>query len=145
MRLGGADTRAADEKALRDADAEFAKVGSAKDLEKIVGYYADDATIFIPNTSIAMGKPSIRQAWTSMLATPGFGISWAAMKAEASKSGDLGYTFGTYTMMMNDATGKTVNDRGKYVTVWKKQADGTWKVVADIFNSDLPAPPAATK
>jgi ketosteroid isomerase-like protein len=41
---------------------------------------------------------------------------------------------------MNDPKGKPVNDKGKYVTVYGKQPDGKWKVVVDIFNSDLPAP-----
>ena len=43
-------------------------------------------------------------------------------------------------MTVNDAKGKPVTDRGKYVEAWKKQADGAWKVVEDIYNSDLPAP-----
>jgi hypothetical protein len=53
-------------------------------------------------------------------------------------------------MTSKDARGKTVSDTGKSVEVWKKQADGKWKTVADIFNSDMPvvqapAPPAASK
>jgi ketosteroid isomerase-like protein len=52
---------------------------------------------------------------------------------------------GTYQGTMNDAKGKPITDRGKYVTVWKKQADGNWKVVVDIFNSNLPAPEAAKR
>jgi ketosteroid isomerase-like protein len=53
-------------------------------------------------------------------------------------SGDLGYTIGAYEMTFNDPTGKTVSDKGKYVTVWKKQKDGSWKVLLDVFNTDLP-------
>jgi ketosteroid isomerase-like protein len=45
-------------------------------------------------------------------------------------------------MTENDAAGKPMTDKGKYLEVWKKQADGTWKCVVDMFNTDLPAPPA---
>ncbi len=41
-------------------------------------------------------------------------------------------------MSFNDPSGKMISDKGKYVTVWKKQADGSWKVMLDIFNTDLP-------
>jgi len=57
-----------------------------------------------------------------------------------AQSGELAYLSGTYELTLNDASGKPVKDRGKYVEVWKKQADGTWKATVDIWNSDLPAP-----
>ena len=62
--------------------------------------------------------------------------------ASASKGGDLGYTSGTYQFSITGSDGKPIPDKGKYVVVWKKDASGKWKVVADIFNSDLPAAPA---
>lgn len=52
---------------------------------------------------------------------------------------DLGYTTGTFAIESN----RTTIDQGKFVDVWKKQADGSWKAVIDIFNSDLPAAPTA--
>ena len=75
-----------------------------------------------------------------LLASPGLIISWKATKVEVAKSGDIGLVSGTYELTINDASGKPVNDRGKYVEVWEKQADGKWKCGADIWNSDLPAP-----
>jgi ketosteroid isomerase-like protein len=87
---------------------------------------------------MAVGKPAIRVLWTSMTALPGMALSGGPMRAEVARSGDLGYVIGTYTMITNDAAGRAVNDHGKYVVVWKKQPDGNWKAVADIFNSDLP-------
>ena len=67
--------------------------------------------------------------------------------AEAAQSGDLAYVVGTYQITPNNDKGKPMEDRGKLVEVWKKQTDGKWKVVADIFNTDLPAPapPSAEK
>lgn len=54
----------------------------------------------------------------------------------------MGYSTGTYEMTMNDDAGKPIKVQGKYVTVWKKQADGSFKVVADVFNPN--GPPAST-
>jgi ketosteroid isomerase-like protein len=72
-------------------------------------------------------------------------MSWQPTKAEASRGGDLAYTVGTYQFTLNNAKGKPVTDRGKYMTVWKKQPDGKWKAVADTNNSDLPAPSASKR
>ena len=78
-----------------------------------------------------------------MLATPGFVISWKATKVEVAKSGDLGFVSGTYEITMNDASGEPTTDKGKYVEVWEKQADGNWKCGTDTWNSDMPASPSA--
>jgi uncharacterized protein (TIGR02246 family) len=127
------------EQALRDLDAQWSAAAGAKDLEKTVSYYADDAIVMPPNAPPATTKEAIRSAWNEMLIGPGAAISWKATKVEVAKSGDLAYVSGTYEEMMTDASGKRVQDRGKYVEIFKKQADGTWKVIVDIWNSDLPA------
>jgi ketosteroid isomerase-like protein len=64
---------------------------------------------------------------------------------EVARSGDLGYSQGTYDLTFNDPSGKPMTDRGKYLEVWKKQADGSWKCAVDTFNSDLPAAPPPSK
>ena len=133
-----ADTKI--EQALRDLDAQWSKDAGAKDLDKTVSYYAEGAIVMPPNAASATTKEAIRSAWKEMLTTPGAAISWKTTKVEVAKSGDLAYVSGTYEETKTDASGKPVQDRGKYVEIFKKQADGTWKVVADIWNSDLPAP-----
>ena len=127
------------EQALRDLDAQWSKDAGAKDVDKTVSYYAEGAVVMPPNVSSATTKETIRSAWKELLTSPGAAISWKATKVEVAKSGDLAYVSGTYEETMTDASGKPVNDRGKYVEIFKKQTDGTWKVVADIWNSDLPA------
>jgi ketosteroid isomerase-like protein len=75
-------------------------------------------------------------------------LSLTHMHARAERwtsRGELAYSTGTYTLSFNDPAGKGVTDRGKYATVWRKQGDGSWKVVIDVFNSDLPLPSAARK
>lgn len=131
------DTRAADEAAIKSADAQWAKAAAAKDVDATVGYYSDDASLLPPNAPMASDKASIRAAWAGLLG-PGTTLSWQATKVEAARSGDLGYVIGTYQLESKDAQGKAESDRGKFVEVWKKQADGNWKAAVDIFNSDLP-------
>jgi len=131
------------EQALREADAAWSKAAESKDLEKTVSYYSADAIVLPPNAPIAATKEAIRKIWQDMMASPGLVISWKATKVEVAKSGDLGFVSGTYELTMNDAGGKPVNDRGKYVEVWEKKADGKWKCGTDTWNSDLPASASA--
>jgi uncharacterized protein (TIGR02246 family) len=139
------DTRAADERAIREADAAWSKAWAAKDLEGFVSFFAEDAVKLQPNVPMLTGKESIRKWASELMANPGFSGSWQASKVEASRGGDLAYAVGTYQQTLNDAKGKPVTDRGKYLTVWKKQPDGKWKAVADMGISDLPAPGAAKR
>ena len=132
------------EQALRDADDAWSKAAASKDLDKTVSYYSTDATVLPPNASAATTKEAIKKIWQDMFASPGVAISWKATKVEVAKSGDLGFVSGTYEFNMNDASGKPVTDKGKYVEVWKKQADGKWKCGTDTWNSDLPASASAS-
>ena len=84
------------------------------------------------------GKDAIREVVSEMMALPGLELQWRATSAEVSASGDLGYTVGTYEMSVNDAEGNPQRTVGKYLTAWKKQSDGQWKVVVDCFNADAP-------
>ena len=138
-----ADTKI--EQALRDLDAQWSAAAAAKDVDKTVSYYSDDAVVMPPNAPSATTKEAIKNAWKEMLTTPGAAISWKATKVEVAKSGDLACVSGTYEETTTDASGKPVKDRGKYVEVWEKQADGKWKCGADIWNSDLPVAPAEKK
>jgi len=133
------DTKAADEATLKNLDAEWSKAAGAKDVDKTVSYYAADSLVLPPNGSAVTSKDAIRSIWKGMLTAPGFSGGWTATKAEVARSSDMGYVTGTYTLTMNDAGGKPATDRGKFVEVWKKQGDGSWKCAVDIWNSDLPA------
>jgi ketosteroid isomerase-like protein len=128
------------EQALRNADAAWAKAAGAKDLDKTVSFYSDDATVLPANAPAVTTKDGIRKTWQDLLASPGMAISWQTTKVEVAKSGDLACLSGTYELTMNDASGKSTTDHGKYVEVWEKQKDGKWKCGTDIWNSDLPVP-----
>jgi len=136
------DTAAADsklEKAVRDADAEWSKVAAAKDLDKTVAFYADDAVVLPPNQPAVTNKDGIRNLWKGFLDTF-IDISWKTTRVEVAKSGDMAVLTGTYEMTMKDGS----KDKGKYCEVWQKKAEGKWKVGIDMFSSDLPAQPASS-
>jgi ketosteroid isomerase-like protein len=128
------------EQHLRDLDAKWAKAAAAKDVEQTIAYYSDDAIVFPPNATSAATKEAIRNGWNEMFASPGFAITWQPTRVQVGKSGGMAWVSGTYELTMNDASGKPINDRGKYLEVWEKQSDGTWKCAADMWNSDLAAP-----
>jgi uncharacterized protein (TIGR02246 family) len=131
-----ADNRAADEAAIRAASKEWSNAASSRNLEKAVSFYADDATYNPPGAPLAAGKDAIRKVWTNIVAIPGGNLRWETTKVEVARSGDLAYDTGAYTLTKNDASGNAVTTKGKYVVVWKKQADGNWKVIQDIDNPD---------
>lgn len=134
------DTRDADLKALKDTETAWNK--DIKDIDKSTSYYAEDATLLMPNQPVVNGRAGIKETFKQFAGDPNFDLHFESVKADVSKSGEIGYTQGTYTMTMTDpATKKPMTDRGKYLTVYKKQADGSWKAAQDMINSDTPLPP----
>lgn len=91
------------------------------------------------------GKAAIRDAMKGFLGTPGLVFYWYATKAEIFASGDTGFTSGRYHIESADKDGKPSTEDGTYITIWKKQKDGSWKVFADTGAADKtkPIPPKA--
>ena len=112
---------------------------AAKDLKGTLAACAADASVLPQNSPLLTGHEAIGKLFGDMFQAPEFKIEWHPLKVEVAKSGDLGYSTGVYSDSVKDpASGKTIEDHGKYLTVWKKQKDGSWKVQYDIFNTDLP-------
>ena len=131
--------KGSDEQAVRDADEAWSKAAGAKDVDKTVSFYADDAVILPPNEPMITSKDGIRNMWKGFLDSV-TEISWKATKIEMAKSGDMACVTGTYETTGKDGT----KERGKYCGVWEKKSDGTWKCGTDMFSSDLPLPGAST-
>jgi uncharacterized protein (TIGR02246 family) len=129
-------TGSADEQAIRRLDKEWSAAAQSKDAGKMLAYYAEDGSAFPFNAPIATGKEQIQKLWSGLMSMPGFSLTFAPSKIEVAKSGDLAYDVGTFELKHNDANGNPTTTAGKYVVVWKKQADKQWKAVADIFNTD---------
>lgn len=139
-----ADTQAA-EAAIRKTDADWVKAAQTKNPDAWMAFYSDDAIILPPNDPSANTHDSIRKGIAGLMSLPGLSLTWQPTKVEVARSGDLGYLHGTYQMSFSGPGGKTINDTGKLVEIWKKQADGSWKCIVDTWNSDLPPAPAEAK
>lgn len=134
------NTQPADE--LRRLDAEWSKVAGSKDVEKTISYYSDDAVLMLPNLPTLTGKEAIRTLWKEMFASQTFSGGWKTTKVEVARSGDLAYVMGDYEFTETES-GRPMTDKGKYLQVWKKQPDGSWKCSAHMFSSEVPLAPAA--
>jgi uncharacterized protein (TIGR02246 family) len=145
-----ADTHDADVAAIQANEVQWNQDWQAKDSNKIVAHYADDAVLIVPGAPAVNGKDAIGKSLAGMLADPALSLKFQAVKTDVAKSGDLAYTQGSYTLILTDPqTKQVINDHGNYVTTYRKQADGTWKAATDIASSDVPppapAPPAELK
>jgi len=133
------DTHDADVKALKDLETQWNQDYVAKDADRIATYYTDNAVMMGPGMPASVGKDAILETGRQMVADPAMTLKFQASKVVVSKSGDLGYTQGAYTMTLTDPrTKKPIDDHGSYVTVYRKMSDGKWKVVADIATSEVP-------
>lgn len=120
---------AAEEQAIRANIDRWLQLVRNKDAAGIAQLYTEDGAVMAPNAAKAEGRAAIQQAWESLMAAPGFELTFAPDRIVVSSSGDMALDRGTY---------RAGEDVGKYVVVWRK-VGGEWKAAADIFNSDRPA------
>ncbi|MEE8447343.1 MAG: DUF4440 domain-containing protein [Gemmatimonadota bacterium] len=131
----------AERASLMEADRAFFDAYSTSDnpLDALIAHFLDDAHVLPPDAPMARDKEEIRAVFAELEAIPEYSLTWSPSTADAG--GDLGYTIGTYHMEFQDPEGDLIAIDGKYMTVWKKQPDGTWKVAVDMFNANGAAPP----
>lgn len=128
-------TEQAEEVLLR-VDREWAAVAAeGKDLERIVSFWSDDATVFPAGAPVVHGRSAIRAFVEESLATPGFQVRWRSDRAVVSADGTLGYTTGTNALTVPGPDGKLMTVAGRAVAVWRRLPGGEWKCVIDIWNS----------
>lgn len=124
-----------DEKTLRERDREWAAVASeGRDVERILSFWADDAKVFPPGAPVVEGKQAIREFVIGSLSTAGFRISWETDEVVVAPGGNLGYTTGRNQITMPDDSGNLRTESGRGVTVWRRDPDGEWRCVIDIWN-----------
>jgi ketosteroid isomerase-like protein len=127
---------AATRNALMDADRAFNRATAARRTDGWMEFFAEDGQMM--RSSGITGRAAIREAMAKAFADTAFSLTWEPLQADAGAAGDLGYTNGRYEARFRDAKGNPVVRTGRYLTVWKKQADGSWKVVRDIGVQDPP-------
>jgi len=113
----------------------YLKAVAARDSNTIISLYADEAYLMPQGMPTMSGREAIHTGWSGFLATPGLILKFQSTNKMVSQAGDMVVDVGTYQQKMQDAKGKSVEDNGKYVTVFKKTPAG-WKIVVDTFNSD---------
>lgn len=121
------------EDSLLAADRAFGRATAAGGLDGWMSFFADDAQANT-HAGVLKGKASLRQYYAAMFSRPEFSIRWKPLFAEAAKDGTLGYTFGEAESSFRDEKGELRKRPGRYVTVWRRQPDGSWKVATDIGN-----------
>lgn len=124
-----AQRKAAD--VLMDADRAFDRDTAARGLDGWMSWFADDARIEGAKDVIT-GRPALREVYAKLFARRDFRIHWWPLHAEISDDGTLGYTFGRATLSWRDEKGDPQTQESRYCTLWRKQKDGSYKVVFDI-------------
>ena len=140
---GPAVNQAAEIKAIKDIETQWNKDFESKDAAKLAAHYTEDAVLMTSGMPPSKGKGAILTMLTAMVKDPALAMKFQTEQVEVAKAGDLAYTQGTYAMTMTDpATKRVVNDKGTYLTVYRKGADGLWKAAQDAAISSLAAPEA---
>jgi ketosteroid isomerase-like protein len=120
--------------AIRAADLAFAQATREHGAEGWASFFADSGVMVIPGRNV-VGRPAIRELMAPELGDTTRTLTWHPTSVEASPGGNLGYSIGRWERTARSGDSALVR-RGSYVTIWRKQGDGTWKVVLDVGNAD---------
>jgi ketosteroid isomerase-like protein len=122
--------------ALTQLDDDWSKAAATRNAESVGAFYAADAIAYPPDMPVAIGHDAATKVWADGFADSSYRISWKTDHAGASESGELGFTTGNFDESYRAPDGKVIARKGKYVCVWRKQPDGTWKAIHDTWNYD---------
>ena len=126
----------AERKLLLDEDYEFARTSVKKGPSASFYLYLADNAMQLPDGSLPIyGKTAIYETMKG----DHYDLLWTPVKAEVARSGELGWTWGKYVVVIRNDDGTETKMYGKYLNIWRKQTDGKWKVIVDMGNSS-PSP-----
>ncbi len=116
---------------IQQADMDFSNRSKEAGMKKaFIEYMNDDAVLLRPNKMPIVGAMAVD--YISSINDSTFNLTWHPEGANVSKSADMGYTYGIYTMQIGDSSYK-----GTYVTIWQKGEDGNWKFLLDTGNDGV--------
>jgi uncharacterized protein (TIGR02246 family) len=122
--------------AIEAANAKFSEAFARGDAKALSAMYTPDAIAFPPDSEMIRGSEAIGAVWK---ATRDGGVESAALTTiDVGRSGDVAYEVGNVTLTIHPAGKEPTTAADKYVVVWKRQRDGSWKLHRDIWNG-LPA------
>ena len=113
---------------VMDTEKAFAKMVQEEGLHKAFVSYAAEDAVLKRNNKLIIGRKNIDTRYENQSSKT---LSWEPDFVDVSNSGDMAYTYGQYTYSSIDSSGLVVEDKGVFHTVWKRQADDTWKYVWD--------------
>ena len=135
----------AERAALREADTRYSETLSRKDTDAFVGFYAPDGAMYPPEGSDVKGPDSIRSFVGPFFKDPAFATKSTLLTVEVSQGGDMGYTFDLLELTATRPNGEPGTERLRDFHLWRKQADGSWKIMVDIWNAGPPTTAASKK
>lgn len=128
---------AAERSAIHAVDSLMIAAIDARDIDRWLSFFADSASMLGPNAPAIVGKTAIRAMATEMMAAPNFSVIHHPGSIEVSRGGDMAYYRYAYEITVG-----TVTERGKDLSLFTKQADGSWKLLFDAWSPDAPAAPS---
>lgn len=126
---------AAELKNLTVADRSFARATAARGVKGWVANFAEDGVMFRAG-AIVRGHAEIEELMAPAFSDSSYSLLWEPEYAEVASSADLGYTVGRYESRRVGADGVALVETGRYVTIWRRDSAGRWKVVLDIGSPD---------
>lgn len=123
---------------LMQRSRDWSRLVSTAPVDQWIDFWAEDAVMMPPGLPPLRGKAAIREYVEAAAKLPGFQISWEPETAHVSRSGDMAYMIERNVTSFNDSLGNRITTHGKVVTVWRKDAGGSWRNVVDMWNE---APP----
>lgn len=120
---------------IMQADRDFAAAVAARNRAAFAGFIADATTFNGGTRNELRGREAVMKEWDAFFDPQGPSLTWAPLRGEVIGAGDVGYTVGRSLFRETAADGKVTERRGEYLTVWRHQADGSWKVVFDTGSS----------
>jgi uncharacterized protein (TIGR02246 family) len=127
--------------AIAEGNAKFGEAVRKGDGAAIGALYTDDATLLPPDSDMIKGRGGIEAFWKGGLQ---MGIKEAVLTSvDVSGGGDFAYEIGQFAIKIQSAGQAPIEQKGKYVVVWKKAADGAWKLHVDIWNSGPTVTPSS--
>lgn len=137
----GAQTdQSAEKESLMQTSRDWSKAAGGDDIDRVMSYWADDAIVIPTGAPELRGKAAIRAYIEQSKKLPGFRIEWEPLEANISADGSMGYLIEGTRLRMKAPDGSPLDMRYRSVTVWRKQADGSWKNIVDITNTPPPGP-----
>lgn len=122
---------------IEKANAKFSEHVRRGDARALASLYTDKARMMPPNNPTVLGRENIEGLWRAML---GSGLKEAVLTTVGvDGSGDTVTEMGEYMLKLQPEGQEAVEDKGKYIVLWKRTPEG-WRLHWDIFNTSLPAP-----